>query len=110
MNIDFLEKASVGGILKQIAFQARTNRLQLNMSQETLAERAGVSLGSVKRFELTGEISLKHLVKIAVLLDATDTFMELFLATKFQNIDQLLASKTKDQKLKQRANGRVRKG
>lgn len=109
MDLSFLEKANVGGLMLQIAQQVKVNRLQLNMSQEQLALKAGVSLGSIKRFESSGEISLKHLLKIAILFDATDPFLQLFSSPKYQNMEQLLASKTKSQNLRQRANGQLRK-
>jgi transcriptional regulator with XRE-family HTH domain len=41
-----------------IAARARAQRLALNISQKELAERSGVSLGSVKRFETGGLVSL----------------------------------------------------
>ena len=42
-------------IRRDIAARAQARRLALNMSQKELAARSGVSLGSVKRFETTGE-------------------------------------------------------
>ncbi|GHU10920.1 transcriptional regulator [Alphaproteobacteria bacterium] len=56
-------------ILKDIAARSREVRLTKNLSQLGLANRAGVSLGSLKRFESTGEISLKSLVKIMFVLE-----------------------------------------
>jgi transcriptional regulator with XRE-family HTH domain len=43
-------------------------------SQKELADRTGISLGSVKRFEQTGQISLDSLLKIAHLLDKLSDF------------------------------------
>ena len=45
-----------------IADRFKRIRLDQNVSQEQLAERSGVSLGSLRRFESKGEISLKSLV------------------------------------------------
>lgn len=45
----------------------RKRRKEAGYSQEKIAEKSGVSLGSVKRFEQTGEISLTSFCK---LLDA----------------------------------------
>ena len=44
-------------------------RKRKKLSQKSLALRSGVSLGSLKRFEQTGEISLQSLTKIAIALE-----------------------------------------
>ena len=79
-------------IAKGIADRLRKRRLEMNLTQKTLAKRAGVSLGSLKRFESTSEISLKHLLLIAVVLDATEEFGNLFLRRQFESINQALES------------------
>ena len=61
-----------------IAVRAQARRLALNMSQKELAARSGVSLGSVKRFETTGEISLSSLLSIAMVLNDLEAFAGLF--------------------------------
>jgi hypothetical protein len=47
----------------------KARRLGLGWSREMLATRAGVSPWTLKHFELTGQIALKTLVKVAVVLD-----------------------------------------
>ena len=44
-------------------------RKRKKITQKQLAVRSGVSLGSLKRFEQSGEISLQSLTKIAIALD-----------------------------------------
>ena len=44
-------------------------RKRKKITQKQLAARSGVSLGSLKRFEQSGEISLQSLPKIAIALD-----------------------------------------
>ena len=91
---DFLlDDFNPGAILKKIAERVKRNRLELNLSQNALAIKSGVSLGSLKRFEQTAEISLKNLVMLAVALDATHEFSLLFSQRQYQSIDELL---TKD--------------
>ncbi|HLN74478.1 MAG: helix-turn-helix domain-containing protein [Methylococcaceae bacterium] len=51
-----------------LAERHRTLRKELKLSQEEMAERSGVSLGSLKRFENTGKISLESLLKLMHLL------------------------------------------
>ena len=43
-------------------------RKRKKITQKQLAVRSGVSLGSLKRFEQSGEISLQSLTKIAIAL------------------------------------------
>ncbi|MDL2307122.1 helix-turn-helix transcriptional regulator [Desulfovibrio sp. OttesenSCG-928-C06] len=49
----------------RIASKAKARRLFLNISQKELADRSGVSLGSIKRFESNGQISLSSLLELA---------------------------------------------
>jgi transcriptional regulator with XRE-family HTH domain len=76
--------------------------LQHNMRQVTLAERSGVSLASLKRFELTGQVSLSSLLKIANALGCLDDFSALFLPKPATTISDL----EKIEKKKQRCRGR----
>lgn len=46
-------------VQRELAARARARRLELNITQAELAERSGVSLGSLRRFETTGEVSLR---------------------------------------------------
>ena len=65
-------------LMKKIAEKARTKRLSLGLSQKTLSEKSGVSYGVLKKFELTGQISLESLLKLALVLDAMSDFHFLF--------------------------------
>lgn len=46
----------------------------MNLTQEGLASRAGMSWSSLKRFEYTGLISLESLLKLALILGCLDDF------------------------------------
>ena len=85
---DFNPKALAQGIAKRV----RARRLELNLTQSALAKRSGVSLGSLQRFENQAEISLKSLLKLAVALDATAEFKQLFSKVNYQHIDEVIAS------------------
>ena len=56
-NFNFLSKTPKE-IDKLIAARIRNIRRRRKISQKRLSEKSGVSLGSVKRFESSGEISL----------------------------------------------------
>jgi transcriptional regulator with XRE-family HTH domain len=81
-------------IMKKVAERLKRSRLELNLSQAALAAKSGVSWGSLKRFEHTGEISLRNLVLLAVALDSTEEFGLLFGKQQYQSIDELI-TKTK---------------
>ena len=60
---------------KDIAREVRRIRRAKKISQENLWLMSSVSLGSIKRFERTGNISLISLIKILVSLDCLDQFL-----------------------------------
>ena len=51
-----------------------STRKQRKLTQAQLAEQSGVSLGSLRRFEQTGEISFKSLVQLLIVLGEGDAF------------------------------------
>jgi len=59
-----------------VAFKSR--RIEMNITQEELSRRSGVSFGSVKRFESKHEISMKHLIQLAVVLKLADRLLTVF--------------------------------
>ena len=83
-------------ILEELAEKHRVLRKQAGLSQSELAKCSGVSLGSLKRFELTGQISLESLLKLAHILNRIGDF-ELILNTddNLKNIDKLFSDRTK---------------
>ena len=62
----------------EIARRLKSIRKINGYTQQELAERSWVSLGSIKRFEQTGEISLHHLLQLAQILDVMEDFDLLF--------------------------------
>jgi len=64
--------------LREIADKSRLLRKEKKYSQQQLAKRANVSLGSYKRFERTGQISFESLLNIAFVLGRLDDFDNLF--------------------------------
>ena len=61
-----------------------------SISQQELAARSGVSYGSVKRFETTGQISLLALTKIAMALDVADELRGIFTQVPYRNIQEVI--------------------
>ncbi len=73
----------------EIASALREKRLQLNLTQKTLAEKAGISLAVLKKFESTGKISLQTLLKLALALGSLGDFQHLFKKVEPENLTSL---------------------
>ncbi len=61
-------------ILLDVSRRFKQRRLDMGFTQEGLAKRAGVSLGSLKRFERMGEVSFNALLRIAWVLECLGDF------------------------------------
>lgn len=61
-----------------VAQRVRRRRLDRGWTQAELAERAGLSLSSYRRFERTGQVAFPSLVRIAFALDAVSDLDALF--------------------------------
>ena len=70
-------------------------RIRKKITQKQLAVRSGVSLGSLKRFEQSGEISLQSLTKIAIALDVENELEDLFNNVPFASIEEVINEQTK---------------
>ena len=76
-----------------IAGRIRKIRRRRKISQKRLSEKSGVSLGSVKRFEQNGEISLISLTKIAIALEIEGELEDLFEEVPFLSIEEVAYAK-----------------
>ena len=77
-------------IALQIAARVKARRLELDLTQEGLAARAGVKFATYRRFEQTGEISLKGLLQVGFALNALTDFDALFAQKQYQTLDDVL--------------------
>jgi len=90
MNDIFSKLKSPGEICFSIAGNLRIRRKVARLSQLQLSQRAGVSLGSLKRFEQSGEIALSSLVKLAVVLNCEDELANLFTRKQYASIQEVI--------------------
>jgi len=74
--LSFLPKTP-NEIMEELKIKLKTKRKELKITQKELANRSGVSLGSIKRFETSGQISLESLLKLALVLECLDDFNNL---------------------------------
>lgn len=77
-------------VLLGLAERARALRVLRRLRQEELAERAGVGVMTVRRFEKTGRASMENVLRIAFALRAEAGFEALFQAPKYRTLDEAL--------------------
>ena len=61
-------------VMQELKERLKDKRKSFKLSQKELSTRADVSLGSLKRFEQTGQISLEALLKLSVVLECLEDF------------------------------------
>ena len=61
---------------KSIIQNIRERRLQMDLTQEGLAERSGVPLSTLRKFEQTGMISLESFLKILSIVGGLQEMIE----------------------------------
>ena len=91
--------------LIKIASLVRAQRIENRLTQENLAQRSGVSLSTLRKFERTGLISLESFLKLATVLGILENVINSLAAKKeYASIDEILEAnkKTSSQKVKQR--------
>jgi len=88
-NFNFLQK-SPKEINLLIAKRIRLIRKRKKISQQLLSKHSGVSYGSIKRFEQSGEISLISLVKIAIALEVSLELENLFEDVPILSIEEII--------------------
>lgn len=82
--------------LQEIALRHKVLRKQAGFTQSELAKRSGVSLGSLKRFELTGQISLESLLKLTDVLNRLNDFEAILKPLEnLDAIEKLFSPKTR---------------
>lgn len=90
MDIDLFINNSFESILKGISERVKERRLERNLTQKAFAKRAGLGYDAYRKFENTGEITLRNLLLCAIVLDEVEGFAELFVKKSYQSIDELL--------------------
>jgi len=77
---------------RTLAGRIKALRLAKGWKQATLAERSGVSLASLRRFEASGRASLQHVLLLAFALNRLDDFDALLQPPRAASIAELEAA------------------
>lgn len=64
-------------------------RKEMKLTQKELAKRSGVSYASIRRFETSGEISFKSLLRLANAIEYLEDFEEVFKRRHLTNLEDL---------------------
>lgn len=75
---------------QKLADRVRNIRRRRSISQQKLAKMSGVSYGSIKRFETTGQISLISLTRIAIALGIADELRNIFSKVPYLSMEEVL--------------------
>lgn len=80
---------------RKIAENVRERRLLMELTQEGLAERSGVPLATLRKFEQKGTISLESLLKLLMVVGGLEEVIGILKPSKpnFTSIDEVLKDK-----------------
>lgn len=79
-------------IAAEMAGRLKSRRLAQNLTLEGLARRSGVALGTLKKFERTGQIALVSFIRLVVTLKDEAALENLLLEQKYETLDEVLQS------------------
>lgn len=77
---------------QKLADNIRDRRLLMELTQESLAERSGVALSTLRKFEQKGLISLESFLKLLLVVGGLEELVEVLKPPKptFSSIDEVL--------------------
>ncbi|MBD5131886.1 MAG: helix-turn-helix transcriptional regulator [Clostridiales bacterium] len=83
---EFVPVLTEQSVIADLVKRVKLRRKELGITQRDMAQKSGVSFGSVRRFEETGDISLSSLVKIGHTIGCLQDFNELFKSSKITSL------------------------
>lgn len=88
---------TVSGAQRKIAENVRMQRLQIGLTQQGLAERSGVALPTLRKFEQKGLISLESFLKLQMVVGGLEKIVKSVEPTivEFSSIDEVIKANKK---------------
>jgi transcriptional regulator with XRE-family HTH domain len=83
-------KKTYGQIMEEMRTKERRRRKEKRITQKELASLTGVSYGSIRRYEETGEISFSAFVKILQALGYDSDLDQVLARPAFSSIEDML--------------------
>jgi transcriptional regulator with XRE-family HTH domain len=92
-----LSLTTVAKAQEKIAENARSQRLAIGLTQQGLAERSGVALPTLRKFEQKGLISLESFLKLQMVLGGLENVIKSIQpnTSNFSSIDEVLEANKK---------------
>lgn len=79
-------------VAAELARRLKNRRLEENLTLEGLAKRSGVALGTLKKFEGSGRISLVSFLRLAITLKDEAALENLLREKPAEKLDDILTS------------------
>lgn len=92
--------SSVDEISRDIAKDFKQRRIEKNLTRELVAEKSGVAVSNIVRFEQKGLISLKNLIGIAMALGYSSEIRNVFSQPKYATMEELTQIRKNSKKKK----------
>ena len=92
MSMIRLDAHTPDSVALDMAAREKARRRERGLSQAELAERSGVSLGSLRRFEQTGRISFDSLLRLSFSLGCEEDFLAPFSRRDYSSIQEVIES------------------
>jgi transcriptional regulator with XRE-family HTH domain len=104
MTAIMISLISISKAQQKLAENVRDKRLSMDLTQESLAERSGVPLATLRKFEQKGVISLESFLKLLMVVGGIEEIIQVLKPSKpnFTSIDEVL----KDANMVSRKRGR----
>lgn len=90
--ISFIRDSAIreSDVLMALANNVKSRRLEKNLTQKDLSKKLNICLPTYRKFEQTGNLSLKNFVKIAIFFEETPNIKKLFTQTRYESIEDVL--------------------
>lgn len=76
-------------IARALAEDFRKRRVEKNLTREQVAEKSGVAVSNIVRFEQKGLVSQKNLISIAMAMGYTSEVKNIFSEPKYSTMEEL---------------------
>lgn len=76
-------------IARALAEDFRKRRVEKNLTRDQVAEKSGVAVSNIVRFEQKGLVSLKNLISIAMAMGYTSEVKNIFSEPKYSTMEEL---------------------
>lgn len=98
-----LSLKSRGELFRELVDRCRELRLRQNLTQAEVAARAGIPLGSYRRFEQEGQLTVERFVAVLHALNQVETLEQFLQPPRITDLRQLVQPVQKRQRARLRS-------